>query len=167
MKQYTRRRVLKLAGVVALTGVAGQILPLPKLNAAMPTRHTQGLADLLQISRQLTMQTSLNEAVGLALFNALQLIQPNISQELGQLKQLLAQQPELLEQPLLSFPESNTSEEKLAKTILAGWYSGVVGKGKQAIYITYVNTLANQLVADKLVPPSFSYGPCGSWQKKP
>ncbi|QCR38562.1 sugar dehydrogenase complex small subunit [Nissabacter sp. SGAir0207] len=167
MTDYTRRRVIKMAGVLALTTLAGEVLCLPSLQAAMPARTAAGLADFTQLSQQLTMNAALDDAVAQALFTALALNRPRLADELAALASLLTAQPTLLEQPLLAFPAGHEAEAATAKAILTGWYTGVVGKGNQAIYVTYVNTLANQAVSDTLVPPSFSYGPCGSWAKQP
>ncbi|WP_182058548.1 sorbitol dehydrogenase family protein [Pantoea sp. ME81] len=166
MKHYSRRRVLKMVGLVTIASAAGQLLPLPRLNAAQSPTNVAGLDDFMQISQLLTQQESLNATVGRALLLALSQTQKGFLPALAQLKALLQNQPELLQQDHLAFV-SDADSEKLAKAILGGWYNGVVGKGNHALYVTYVNTLANLLVDDKLVPPSFSYGKCGSWAQQP
>jgi hypothetical protein len=165
MNHYSRRRVLKMVGLVTVASAAGQLLPLPPLRAAQPEATLAGLDDLMLVSRGLTQQDNLNITVGRALLQALNHTQKGFIGSLLQLKTLLQNQPELLQQDRLTFADADS--EKLAKVILGGWYNGVVGKGEHALYVTYVNTLANQLVDDKLVPPSFSYGQCGSWAQQP
>ncbi|MFO6296987.1 sugar dehydrogenase complex small subunit [Rahnella selenatireducens] len=167
MKQYSRRGVLKVIGLVGLTSVAGKLIPLPRANAAMIEPNAALLANFIQVSRQLTLHETLDNTVSEALCHALNLTQERFFEELTQLKTLLDANPDWLEQPVLRFPEAHVDAETLAKNILGGWYNGVVGKGYKAIYVTYINTLANKAVSDKLVPPSFSYGPCGSWAKQP
>lgn len=167
MKHYSRRRVLKMAGLVAITSAAGHLLPLPRLNAAQPQADAVAQANFIQVSQWLTQLENLNSTVAHALFIALNQTQQAFTAELTQLTALLQSQPGLLQQDHLTFAASDVASEKLAKAILGGWYNGVVGKGKHALYVTYVNTLANQLVNDKLVPPSFSYGKCGSWAQQP
>lgn len=167
MKHYSRRGVLKMAGLVAMTSAAGQLIALPRLNAAQPEPQVTALADFMHISSLLIQQETLNQTVGAALFHALSLTQKNFIIGLSQLKALLHNQPDLLKQDRLQFPVSDAIGEKLAKSILGGWYNGVVGKGNDALYVTYTSTLAGQLVKDKLVPPGFSYGACGSWAKQP
>lgn len=167
MKHFTRRRVLEMAGLIALTSSTGTLLPLPKLKAAQPAVQAPALAEFMLVSLKLTQQDELNSAVGAALFHALTITQKSFATALTQLSTLLTSQPALLQQDRLAFAESQAAEEKLAKAILGGWYNGVVGKGNGAIYVTYVNTLASQLVKDKLVPQSFSYGKCGSWAQQP
>lgn len=165
MTHYSRRRVLKMVGLVTVASAAGQLLPLQPLRAAQPEATLAGLDDLMWVSRGLTQQDNLNITVGRALLQALNHTQKGFIGSLLQLKTLLQNQPELLQQDRLTFADADS--EKLAKVILGGWYNGVVGKGEHALYVTYVNTLANQLVDDKLVPPSFSYGQCGSWAQQP
>lgn len=167
MKHFSRRGVLKVIGIVGLTSAAGRLLPFPLANAAMPQQDAAAMADFTTVSQRLTMHATLDETVSRALFHALNMTQQGFTQGLSQLKALLDAQPDLLNQPLLKFADGDAASEKLAKSILAGWYNGVVGKGNKAIYVTYINTLANKVVSGILVPPSFSYGPCGSWSKQP
>lgn len=167
MKQYSRRGVLKVIGLVGLTSVAGKLIPLPRANAAMIEPNAALLANFIQVSRQITLHETLDNTVSEALCHALNMTQERFFEGLTQLKTLLDANPEWLEQPVLRFPEAHVDAETLAKNILGGWYNGVVGKGYKAICVTYINTLANKAVSDKLVPPSFSYGPCGSWAKQP
>lgn len=167
MKHYSRRRVLQVAGLVALSNAAGQLLSVPRVFAAQLTPAAPSLAVFLRVSQQLTQQSQLNPTVAQALVQALNLTQKDFPAGLAQLDALLSSQPALLQQDKLVFPEQNAASEKLAKSILGGWYNGVVGKGNNALYVTYINTLANQAVKDKVVPPGFSYGPCGSWAQQP
>lgn len=167
MKHYSRRRVLKMAGLVAITSAAGHLLPLPRLNAAQPAAQANTPEQFMRVSCLLTQQDDLNETTGAALFHALDTTQKGFLAALNQLDALLSQQPALLQQERLQFAESDRASEALAKAILAGWYNGVVGKGNSALYVTYINTLASKVVSDKLVPPSFSYGKCGSWAQQP
>jgi len=167
MTHYSRRRVLKMAGLVAIASAAGQLLPLPRLRAAQPDAPLPGLDDFMRVSQLLTQKKDLNATVAHALMLALGQTQKGFARALTQLSSLLQSQPALLQQDRLTFAEADADSEKLARAILGGWYNGVVGKGDRALYVTYVNTLASQLVSDKLVPPSFSYGQMGSWAQQP
>ena len=167
MKQYSRRGVLKVAGLIGLTSVAGKLIPMPRASAAMIEPNAALLASFMQVSRQLTMHETLNNTLSEALCHALNMTQERFFEGVTELQGLLDANPDWLQQPLLRFPGAHVNAETLAKNILGGWYNGVVGKGNKALYVTYINTLANQVVSDKLVPPSFSYGPCGSWAKQP
>jgi len=59
---------------------------------------------------------------------------------------------------------------ELAKAIRAGstaWFLGVIGSGTKAHVIAYEQALNAQFVADVLKPPTYAYGPYGSWTRKP
>ncbi len=164
---YSRRRALKLLGLVTLTSATGQFLALPPLKAAQSPASPAALADFMQISRLLTQLDELNTTLAQALLMTLEQTHPGFASALTQLKNRLQNQPALLQQDRLTFSSADAESEKIAQAILGGWYNGVVGKGKGARYVTYVDTLAAQAVSDKLVPPSFSYGPIGSWAHQP
>ena len=44
---------------------------------------------------------------------------------------------------------------------------GIVGSGATARCIAYEDALDNVIVADVLKPPTYCYGPYGSWARKP
>nr|WP_226375666.1 sorbitol dehydrogenase family protein [Pantoea stewartii] len=167
MNHYSRRRVLKMVGLVAVASATGHLFPLAPLNAAQPNMQADALEVFMLVSQQLTQQNELNDTVGSALFDAFSQTQKNFSAALFHLSNLLTHQPDLLQQARLQFAETEAASARLAGAILSSWYTGIVGKGKNARYITYINTLANRVVNDKLVPPSFSYGVCGSWASQP
>lgn len=167
MTYYSRRRVLKMVGVVTIASATGQLLPIPSLNAAEQAAPTQGLEEFTQVSQWLTAQDALNPTVTQALLIAFTQTDNTFLSRLSKLKTLLEDNPPLLKQDRLMFGDANADSEALARSILSSWYNGVVGKGFDAVYVTYVNNLANQLVSDKLVPPSFSYGEIGSWAQQP
>jgi hypothetical protein len=53
------------------------------------------------------------------------------------------------------------------RAIVTAWYTGIVGAGEHAKCITFETNLLNAITADKLRPPSYSYGVYGSWAAKP
>ncbi len=59
--------------------------------------------------------------------------------------------------PLASVPTS----------IANAWFMGVVGSGQRARCLAYENALNAQIVADTLKPPTYAYGPYGSWARSP
>jgi hypothetical protein len=56
---------------------------------------------------------------------------------------------------------------KLPATIATAWYVGTAGSGVPARCITYETSLMFTVVADRLKPPSYAYGPYGSWGRNP
>ncbi len=59
--------------------------------------------------------------------------------------------------PLASVPRS----------IAIAWFMGVVGSGPKARCLAYEYALNAQIVADSLKPPTYAYGPYGSWSRSP
>ncbi|MET0320513.1 MAG: sugar dehydrogenase complex small subunit [Duganella sp.] len=163
----SRRRALKALGAVALSGVAGQLLLSTRASAALaPGAQGRGLAAFIDVSRTLTARPDLNASLALGLYGAFQKTMPDVDQALAGLQAALATGV-LAQDDKTAFTEQQKAEQGLAQAILQGWYLGVVGKAKKAVCVAYAETLSNQAVADVLVPPSYSYGPCGSWQARP
>ena len=109
----------------------------------------------------------LGDVLALALYQAFARNSAEIDTALAGLKTALGAGEVLAQDDKTAFAEAQKAEQALAQAILQGWYLGVVGKGKKSVCVAYVETLSNRAVADVLVPPSFSYGPCGSWSAKP
>ncbi|MRW89843.1 hypothetical protein GJ699_07595 [Duganella sp. FT80W] len=162
----SRRSALKALGVATLASVAGQLLLATRAKAALEPAG-QGLKDFLAVSTTLTGKNDLNPTLALALYKAMQQTQPELDGALLKLKTALAQDTVLAGGDKTAFADEQKAEHALSQAILQGWYLGTVGKGKKAVCVTYVDALSNRAVADTLVPPSYSYGPCGAWQVKP
>ncbi|MBV7536548.1 sorbitol dehydrogenase family protein [Duganella sp. sic0402] len=160
MKTYpmSRRGALKVVGALMLSGAAGQLLLTSRAKAALASASPQ-LNAFMAVSATLTGKPQLNVLLGQALHPALQKAVPDFDATLAKLQALLAQGDDL--------SADHKAEQALSQAILQGWYLGVVGKGKKAVCVTYVDALSNLAVADVLVPPSYSYGPCGTWSAKP
>lgn len=162
----SRRGALKALGALALSGVASQLLLSTRASAALAPAG-QGLIDFIDVSRTLTGKAEINPTLALALYQAFARNSAEIDTALAGLKATLGAGEVLAHDDKTTFAEAQKAEQALAQAILQGWYLGVVGKGKKSVCVAYVETLSNRAVADVLVPPSFSYGPCGSWSAKP
>jgi hypothetical protein len=55
----------------------------------------------------------------------------------------------------------------MPRIVANAWFMGVVGGGGKARCIAYENALNAQIVADTLKPPTYAYGPYGSWSRNP
>jgi hypothetical protein len=55
----------------------------------------------------------------------------------------------------------------LPRKIATAWFLGVIGSETKAHVIAYEHALNAQFVADVLKPPTYAYGPYGSWARKP
>ena len=63
--------------------------------------------------------------------------------------------------------EEKSPLAQLPRTIAAAWWLGIVGDGDKARSLEFEKALNAQLVADVLKPPTYAYGPYGSWARKP
>jgi hypothetical protein len=165
-KLVSRRGALKALGALALSGVASQLLLSTRAVAALVPAG-QGLHDFIAVSSTLTGKADVNPTLALALYQAFLKTSPEIDGALAGLKTTLLGADVLAQDDKTTFAEAQKAEQALSQAILQAWYLGVVGKGKRSVCVAYVDTLSNQAVADVLMPPSFSYGPCGSWSAKP
>jgi len=63
--------------------------------------------------------------------------------------------------------EEKSPLARLPRTIATAWWLGIVGEGDKARSLAFEKALNAQLVADVLKPPTYAYGPYGSWARKP
>jgi len=139
--RLTRRAVLLGSLFLAAAPALGA-------HAAVP----DGFEHFMQISSALTARRDLDPSVGMALFAALHKSDPTFG---GRLKALTTQ------------ADAGSSDTATAKDILNAWYCGIVGTGAHAVCVTYVAALMNAAVADVLTPPTYAFGPYGSWAARP
>lgn len=62
---------------------------------------------------------------------------------------------------------ARSSLAPLPRRIMRAWCLGLVGDGEATRCIAYENALDAVMVADVLEPPTYAYGPYGSWAKAP
>lgn len=55
----------------------------------------------------------------------------------------------------------------LPRTIMTAWCLGIVGSGDKARCLALEEAMNARMVADVLKPPTYAYGPYGSWSRKP
>jgi hypothetical protein len=68
-------------------------------------------------------------------------------------------------QPVLDAAKSPLAA--LPRTIMTAWCLGIVGSGDKARCLAFEDALNARMVADVLKPPTYAYGPHGSWSRKP
>lgn len=156
-----RRLVLKAAGLgaVMLSSIAGPLLLSQQARAGLPPA-TSNLAVFTTVSAALTGRGNLDPALAQALYQAFQAAVKDFDTTLLKLRGAMTGEE-------LTFSDEQKAEQGLSQSILQAWYLGVVGKGKKAVCVTYTEALANKVAAPILVPPSYSYGPIGTWTTKP
>ncbi|KQQ40202.1 hypothetical protein ASF61_05315 [Duganella sp. Leaf126] len=168
-KHTSRRSALKALGALGaltLSGVASQLLLSTRAGAAIAPAGP-GLTDFIAVSRTLTGKAEINPTLALALYQAFVKQAPDTDAALARLNATLGAGEVLAQDDKTTFTEAQKADQALSQAILQAWYLGVVGKGKKSVCVAYADTLSNLAVADVLVPPSFSYGPCGSWSAQP
>jgi hypothetical protein len=162
-----RRRALQVLGAAMVTGAAGQLLLTARAKAPpQGAATTPGAQAFRTVSAILTGKAELRPALALALYEAFVRTTPGVDAALAALQAALTTTLPR-DDGRTAFPDAQKAQQGLAQAILQAWYLGTVGKGKKAVCITYIDALANRAVAGELTPPSYSYGPCGSWRTKP
>ena len=160
-QQINRRLVLKAAGLgaVMLSGIAGPLLLSQQARAGLqPAAGNRAV--FTPVSAALTGRGSLDPALAQALYQAFQVAVKDFDTTLLKLRGAMTGEE-------ITFSDEQKAEQGLSQSILQAWYLGVVGKGKKAVCVTYTEALANKVAAPILVPPSYSYGPIGTWTTKP
>lgn len=159
-----RRRALQMVGAAMLSGVAGSLLSATRTRS-FAKADGAALTVFTKVSGVLTGKPGFDLALAMGLYQALR--QTTLDFDAG----LLALQASLEQgagaDGMLAFDEQHKPQQALAQAILQAWYLGVAGKGAKALCVAYIETLSNRAVSAELVPPSYSYGACGSWQARP
>lgn len=118
-------------------------------------------------SQILTGRPSLDPAQAARLYDALLADDPQFAAGVQALVTLIDQRkidPRQLQHVL---DGEHSPLAALPRKIVTAWYVGVVGDGENARCITFETSLMNEIVSDKLKPPSYCYGGYGSWAEKP
>jgi hypothetical protein len=128
-------------------GTLGVLVP-----ASVEASPDKLISTFMSVSRVLVGSAWLDVRLGQHLFDAFAKADANFPSELAALQASLT---------------AKTPAPPLSKAILRAWYVGVVGLGAGAVCVTYGSALMNQTVSDVLKPPSYAYGPYGSWTTQP
>jgi hypothetical protein len=157
----SERRIL-LGGALAASAAAF----IPAAFAAVGNRNAAGEA-FLSVSKALCGHDSLDAKGAVRLCNALIADNPQFAADVQSLAALIDQRkidPINLQKVL---DDEHSPLAALPRKIVTAWYLGVVGEGDQAQCVSFETNLSNELVSDKLRPPSYCYGDYGSWSEKP
>lgn len=160
----SRRTLLSTTARLAVAAVVGGLgLRSAEANESAPA----SLDAFMAVSTRLTGREHLDAALGARLHEALGADNPRFQSDL---QALLAIIDERRIDPLQLQRTLDAEQPALAALphrIVSAWYSGVVGDGERAQCIAFETSLMNVIVADHLSPPSYCYGPPGSWSGKP
>ena len=156
-----KRRIL-LGGALAASAAA----LIPAAFAAAGDATAAGAA-FLSISKALCGHDPLNPDDAARLCNALIAEDAQFAegvQELAALMDRRKMDPLKLQQAL---DDEHSPLAALPRKVVRAWYLGVVGEDDKARCLSFETNLSNELVSDKLRPPSYCYGGYGSWAEKP
>lgn len=154
-----RRRVL--AGM--LTAYTASLIPWA---LAAPVANRSG-GVFLALSAILVGQTALDAALGNRLHSALAIASPRFDTDAQALLTLIDSQhidPAKLQATL---DASQSPLASLPRTIMRAWCLGFVDDGDKVDCVAYEDALDAVFVSDVLKPPTYAYGPYGSWSKPP
>lgn len=166
----TRRHTLfGLAGLVAGAGFwsspftsrsFAQTLP---AEPAIPSLTPEALA-FLKFSRRLTGHGNLKPVTAARIEEAMRKTYPDFVSQFDQFAPLIERDQE---PKTLLAAATDAGLRDLALAIVAAWYTGTIGKGKEAIVVSYAEALMYQPVSDgQTVPTYCNYGPLW-WVKAP
>lgn len=126
-----------------------------------------GHGAFVALSAILAGRRMLNVGLGQRLHDALVGIEPDFDAQCQALLTLIETQkidPAKL-QDVLDAAHSNLAP--LPRRVMRAWCLGLVGDGEATRCIAYENALNAVIVSDVLKPPTYAYGPYGSWSKPP
>jgi hypothetical protein len=145
-------RRLMLASILA--SYASSFIPWPLANAQTADSGTATAPEaFLSVSRVITGRATLDPTQADRLYAGLSATVASFSTQLNALAAFIASNP--------------CAASQLPRQIATAWYVGVVGAGPVARCVTYETSLMNVVVSDRLKPPSYAYGPYGSWGRNP
>ena len=158
-RRLTRRAVL--AGF--LSAYTASLIPWALAQPAMDEGH----AAFLALSAIIAGRQALNPALAQRLYDALVADDPGFP---GTVRALLARiEREKLDAATLqqTLDGEGAPAAALPRRIATAWFLGIVGEGAKARCLAYESALNAVIVADVLKPPTYAYGPYGSWARKP
>ena len=124
-------------------------------------------AAFMSLSALITGQRALDSGLAQRLYDALAADDPAIAQSIRALLALIEQRQ--VDPPRLqSLLEAEGSPlAPLPRRIATAWFLGIVGDDAKARCVAYEDALNAVIVSDVLRPPTYCYGPYGSWTRKP
>jgi Membrane bound FAD containing D-sorbitol dehydrogenase len=152
-----RRAVLSGLALVCLAAVVG------------PAAAQTGAAHeaFLDLSRLLTGRASLDAEQAVRLFEAFASGTPDFETGVQRLLAWIKEHNVDAVRLQQALDAEASALAGLPRQVMTAWYTGVVGEGAAARCVTFETSLMHQLVADRLNPPSYCYGPHGSWGSAP
>lgn len=136
-------------------------------SAASAAASADTLNAFLNVSQLITGRATLDPAQAKRLHDGLVATLPSFAQQLSALAAYVAANQPTAHDLQASLDTAHAPFAKLPAQIATAWYIGIVGAGVDVRCVTYESSLMNIVVADRLKPPSYAYGPYGSWGRNP
>lgn len=157
----TRRHFLKLGGIAAAASVAsGFGLPMGAYATSSPQEDS-----FLQTSMFLTGHT-LNATTASRFLAALTRLDAGFVGRFGALQAAIQQSSVTTMDAFLAQGGHPAEIMATANEVVSAWYLGVVGKGKDAVLISFYDALMFEPTRDYIYVPSYGGGP-NSWVPAP
>jgi hypothetical protein len=160
----SRRTLLSTTARLAVVAVVGRV----GLRGASATQSAPASLDaFMAVSRRLTGKDNLDAALGARLHAALGTEIPRFQAHVRALRAIIDERSIEPLQLQHTLDAEQAALAPLPRKIVSAWYTGIVGEGERAQCIAFETSLMHGIVADHLSPPSYCYGPPGSWSGKP
>lgn len=147
----------------ALAASAVQLAP----SSWAATASTAASESFMQLSQYLTARNDLSTKLGARMQAALQALDSQFMTQADALWQWIQSQNVALEQLHTRVQAEKPELASVPMYVMQVWYLGIAGSGNQTRVVAYEFALNAQTVADKLKPPTYSYGVYGSWTANP
>jgi hypothetical protein len=153
-----QRRAL-LAGLAA-----GCVSPI-----ALPAFAEAGAAQdaFLSVSRFITARAALDGDQAARLYDALAADAATFATDVQRLRDWIGARKLAAGELQHALDADRSPFAALPRKIATAWYTGIVGEGASARCVGFETSLMHRVVADRLRPPSYCYGPYGSWAEAP
>ncbi|MDR6693019.1 sugar dehydrogenase complex small subunit [Stenotrophomonas sp. 1337] len=155
----TRRTFLLAVGSASLLVACNGKAPATHAGAT-PAKRADGR--FLQLSQALTGKSDLDPATAARIEAAFANLHPDMHAQFPALA-AKAQQVHGAEALLAAVGDARPT----ALAIITAWYTGSVGKGPQAITVSYRDALMQRPVDDGLFPPTYAQGGPAWWTAEP
>ncbi len=157
---YPARRLV-LAGL--LTAYTASLIPWA-LAQQVPDADRGAFAAL---SALLAGRSSLDASQAQRLYDALVADDPGFPAATRALLELINERKVDLLQLQQVLDNERSPLAALPRKIVTAWFLGIVGEGEKARCLAFEHALNAVVVSDVLKPPTYAYGPYGSWTRKP
>ena len=135
---------------------------------ALAAEGESTLTRFLEVSRLLTRRRALDAVIGRRIYEELNRLVPRFDYRIDAMRRIIdAKGISDVEALVVDLAAEDRDLSGLLRTILAAWYTGVVGDGENAHLIAYDKALMFDTVRDAVVVPSYCRAAPGYWTASP